>query len=356
MFEINNLIRENIKRLKPYSSARDEFTGKASVYLDANESPFDTGYNRYPDPYQNELKKKIGTIKDIHMENIFLGNGSDEIIDLLFRAFCEPKQDNVIIMPPTYGMYRVCADINDVPVKEVNLKRTQKQTFILDSKNVEKSIDQNTKMIFVCSPNNPTGNAFQHNQIEEIIEIAYAKNCIVVVDEAYIDFCNGKSILPKLNKFENLIVLQTFSKAWGLAGIRLGMAFSTKNIVRLLSGIKIPYNVNQLTQQHALLSLRKANKKDEKVKQILQQRNILIDRLKQLDYVHTIFPTDANFILIQVEDAHKLYKYLTSKGIVIRDRSNVPLCTQCVRISIGTDTEISQLIHAMKEFQNSEKN
>lgn len=355
MFEINNLIRKNIKRLKPYSSARDEFTGKASVYLDANESPFDTGYNRYPDPYQNELKRKIGMIKDIPVENIFLGNGSDEIIDLLFRAFCEPKQDNVIIMPPTYGMYSVCADINDVPVKEVNLKRTPKPTFILDTENVEKHIDQNTKLIFICSPNNPTGNAFQHNEIEEVIDIAYSKNCIVVVDEAYIDFCDEKSILPKLNNFKNLIVLQTFSKAWGLAGIRLGMAFTTNNIVKLLSGIKIPYNVNQLTQQHALLSLRKANKKNEKVKQILQQRNILIDRLKQLNYVHTIFPTDANFILIQVDDAQKLYKYLIDKGIVIRDRSNVALCTQCVRITIGTDTENTQLIDAMKTFQNIDK-
>src|SRR5690554_4965592 len=300
---IDKLLRSNIKSLKPYSSARIEFSGAAAVFLDANENPFNEPYNRYPDPLQIKLKEKISLLKNVPSNRIFLGNGSDEPIDLLFRAFCEPGTDNVISIDPTYGMYQVAADINHVEVKKVSLS----EDYQLDAQKLLSYVDENTKLIFLCSPNNPTGNSFEQ---EDMLEIFQNFKGIVVLDEAYIDFAPGKSLLPRINEFPNLIILQTFSKAWGMAGIRLGMAFAAPEIVAVLNKIKYPYNLNILTQQKAIELMENHNRVEEWVKLLCGEREKMIEKLSGFPFVQKIFPTDANFVLVKMHDAHGIYKYL----------------------------------------------
>jgi histidinol-phosphate aminotransferase len=345
MFNINTLIRKNIKELEPYSSARDEFQGRASVFLDANENPFPNGINRYPDPLQQELKNKISPVKSINPGQIFLGNGSDEAIDLLIRAFCEPGLDNIVSIKPTYGMYKVCANINNIEYREVLLTKD----FLLDAGTLLKKTDSHTKIIFLCSPNNPTGNSLSAESIERTIT---GFNGIVVLDEAYIDFSQQQSFIEKLATFPNLVVLQTFSKAWGMAGIRLGMAFSSEEIIETLNKIKYPYNINILTQEKALEQL---NLSPEKIKsnvsQIIQERKWLYDNLLQLDIVEHLYHSDANFILTKVADARKTYNYLCENKIIVRDRSNVALCGGCLRITVGTTDENKTLVRALQQFK-----
>ncbi|WP_430814534.1 histidinol-phosphate transaminase [Carboxylicivirga sp. RSCT41] len=343
MKALNQLLRTNIQNLKPYSSARDEFTGEAAVFLDANENPFNQPYNRYPDPYQRMVKDKIAELKAVHAANIFLGNGSDEPIDLLFRAFCEPGIDNVVSIDPTYGMYQVAADINNVEVKKVLLTRD----FKLDVEELLVQCDDNTKLMFICSPNNPTGNCFNE---EDIVQLIKRFEGIVVLDEAYIDFAPDKSLLPKLDKYPNLVVLQTFSKAWGMAGIRLGMAFASQEIVGVLSNIKYPYNINVLTQEKALELLERESDKNEWVKQLLAERETMAQRLEQLTFVRKVYPSDANYILIKVLEPRAVYDFLVTKQIIIRDRSTVSLCKGCLRISIGQPAENSLLLEALSLY------
>lgn len=342
-FEIKNITRKNILALHPYSSARDEFTGEASVYLDANENPFNAPYNRYPDPRQVALKTQIGRLKGIAAEHIFLGNGSDEPIDLLYRAFCEPGVDNVISIAPTYGMYRVAAGINNIEFREVLLN----EDFTLDASVVLSAVDSNSKLIFLCSPNNPTGNALDQGQIRHIISNFKG---LVILDEAYIDFCPEKSLLSNLQEYPNLVILQTLSKAWGLAGIRLGMAFASKGIVDLLSKIKYPYNINLLTQHKALEMLQSADAKENWVRTILAQRVLLIKELYNLQNVVKIYPSDANFVLVKTTAAKKIYNALVERQIIVRDRSSVELCGEALRITVGTAEENRFLIDALKEI------
>ncbi len=344
MFDLQKILRENIKNLKPYSSARDEFQGKASVYLDANENPYNSGINRYPDPLQIELKKAIGKIKGTKPENTFLGNGSDEAIDLIIRAFCEPGKDEILSIKPTYGMYQVCADINNVRYNEVLLS----EDFQLDIENFKKAITKNVKVAFVCSPNNPTGNSLKKDDILDFLQSFHG---ILVIDEAYIDFSSTSSYLELLDQYPNLVILQTFSKAWGMAGIRLGMAFASKEITSILNAIKYPYNVNVLTQQKALKEIT-SNKEQiaNNVAQILDERKLLQTELKNLDIVKYIYPSDANFILAKVLDAKQTYKYLCDKEIIVRDRSNVALCEGCLRITVGTPEENKAFIKALKDM------
>ena len=342
-FNIQDITRKNILALHPYSSARDEFTGVASVFLDANENPFNAPYNRYPDPRQLDLKDQIGRIKGISAENIFLGNGSDEPIDLLFRAFCEPGTDNVVSIAPTYGMYRVAADINNIKFNEVLLN----EDFTLDASRVLSAVDVHTKLIFLCSPNNPTGNALDQKQILHIIENF---NGLVILDEAYIDFCPEKTLLTSLKEHPNLVILQTLSKAWGLAGIRLGMAFASKNITDLLSKIKYPYNINLLTQHKSLEMLQSSIAKENWVETILAQKALLIKELSNLQNVLKIYPSDANFILVKTTAAKKIYNALVEKQIIVRDRSKVVLCGEALRITVGTAEENRLLIDALKEI------
>lgn len=340
---IDKLLRSNIKSLKPYSSARSEFSGAAAVFLDANENPFNEPYNRYPDPLQIKLKEKISLLKNVPSNRIFLGNGSDEPIDLLFRAFCEPGTDNVISIDPTYGMYQVAADINHVKVKKVSLS----EDYQLDAQKLLSSVDENTKLIFLCSPNNPTGNSFEQ---EDMLEIFQNFEGIVVLDEAYIDFAPGKSLLPRINEFPNLVILQTFSKAWGMAGIRLGMAFAAPEIVAVLNKIKYPYNLNILTQQKAIELMENHNRVEEWVKLLCDEREKMIEKLSGFPFVQKIFPTDANFVLVKMHDAHGIYKYLKERGIIVRDRSKIHLCEESLRITIGSPAENKQLIIALKEL------
>ncbi len=343
MKPLNDLLRANILDLKPYSSARDEFSGEAAVFLDANENPFNVPYNRYPDPYQSELKKRIAEIKGIAPENIFLGNGSDEAIDIVIRAFCEPGTNNIVSIAPTYGMYQVAADINDIEVKKTLLKTD----FELNPQALFDAANENTKIIFLCSPNNPTGNCFRQEDISTVLDKFEG---IVVIDEAYIDFAPDKSWLKKLQQYPNLVVLQTFSKAWGMAGIRLGMAFAQDEIIKVFSKIKYPYNVNILTQQKALELLTADNQMQQWVEDILQERTKLIDTLKTKDFVLKIYPTDANFVLLKVQEPKKIYDYLVNRKIIIRDRSNVVLCEGCLRITVGTPQENRELIKALDEL------
>lgn len=343
MFNIQNITRKNIQALQPYSSARDEFTGEASVFLDANENPYNAPYNRYPDPRQLALKDQIGRIKGISGENIFLGNGSDEPIDLLFRAFCEPGTENVVSISPTYGMYRVAADINNIKFKEVLLN----EDFTLEASRVLSAVDHHTKLIFLCSPNNPTGNALDQKQILQVIENFKG---LVVLDEAYIDFCPEKTFLGSLNEYPNLVILQTLSKAWGLAGIRLGMAFASKEIIDLLSKIKYPYNINLLTQHKALEMLQSSEVKENWVETILAQKALLIQELHNLQNVVKIYPSDANFVLVKTTAAKKIYNALVERQIIVRDRSKVELCGEALRITVGTAEENSLLINALKEI------
>jgi histidinol-phosphate aminotransferase len=347
-FDLNKLIRENIKRLKPYSSARSEFSGVANVFLDANEnafgSPLMKWYNRYPDPLQWEVKKKLSTIKNIAAENILLGNGSDECIDLLIRAFCDPQKDNIIICPPTYGMYEVYAHINDVDVKEVSLL----QNFQLNLEALEQAIDENTKLIFFCSPNNPTGNNMEREDIEMVLNNF---DGIVVIDEAYINFSRRRSFLSELKDYPNLVVMQTFSKAWGLAALRLGMNFASIEIIDILNKIKPPYNINQATQELALQALDHLDDVNIMIKETVKEREELVKDIVQLPVVQKVYPSDANFVLAKMTEATSIYNYLKEKGIIVRNRSNVILCEDCLRITVGTSRENEQLIQALKSYK-----
>jgi len=345
--DVRDLQRENIKNLSPYSTARDEFKGQASVYLDANEnsfgSPLPADYNRYPDPLQLDLKDAISKIKGVPIENTFLGNGSDEAIDLLFRAFCNPRKDNVIILPPTYGMYEVSANINDVEVRKVNLT----PDFQLDLEKIAETIDANTKIIFICSPNNPTGNSLNRSDIETIL--ANFKG-LVVIDEAYINFAKQKTFIQELTEYANLVVLQTFSKAWGLAALRLGMAFSSTHVIDILNKVKPPYNINQATQDLALAALQNIQQVNEWIKITVTERERLANALGRLEKVRKVYPSDANFILVQIDHAHWTYHQLVDQGIIVRDRSKVVLCDDCLRITIGTIEENNQLLTALEKL------
>jgi histidinol-phosphate aminotransferase len=344
-FDLNKLIRPNVLEMLPYSSARDEFEGEASVFLDANEnslgSSIEGEYNRYPDPRQTPLRNEFAKLKGIKPEQIFFGNGSDEAIDLLFRAFCEPKKDRALIFPPTYGMYKVQANINETPVDEINLN----PDFTLPIDKIEQVINPNVKLMFICSPNNPTGNLIAKDKIIRIIENFRG---LVIVDEAYIDFApSDASMISEIENYPNLVVLQTFSKAWGLAGLRLGMAFAQKELIDTLCKIKYPYNVNQLTQDAVLQAVLNPTLKNEMVATILEQRTQLIAALNIIDAVKYIYPTDANFVLAQIKNATEIYKKLIAKGIVVRNRSNVALCNDCLRITIGTAAENKALINEL---------
>lgn len=345
MKELKELARPNVWALKPYSSARDEYSGvEASVFLDANENPYHSPYNRYPDPLQKELKALIAPIKQVREEQIFLGNGSDEAIDLIFRAFCRPSLDNVIAIDPTYGMYQVCAEVNDVAYRKVLLN--EKYEFSADE--LLAASDEQTKAIFLCSPNNPTGNNLCRKEIEKLLQ---SFEGLVIVDEAYIDFSDARSFLLDLDTYPNLIVLQTFSKAWGCAAIRLGMAFASKEIISLFNKIKYPYNVNLLTQQEAINLLSEPSVITEWVNVIIKERNRLIDAFTSLECCLHIYPTDANFFLAKVTDAKRIYEYLVSKGIIVRNRTNVTLCDNCLRITIGTPEENDRLLNALKSVK-----
>ncbi len=346
-FDLNKIIRSNIKQLVAYSSARDEFSGEAKVFLDANEnslgSPLMKWYNRYPDPHQFAVKQKISTIKAIAAEHIFLGNGSDECIDLLFRSFCEPGKDNVIICPPTYGMYEVSANINDIQLKKIPLL----DDFQLDLIHLEDQIDTNTKIVWICSPNNPTGNSINRVDIETVLNNF---NGIVVIDEAYINFAKQKSFIQELADYPNLIVLQTFSKAWGLAGLRLGMAFASQSIIEVLNKVKPPYNINQATQELALKALEEVGQVNDMIKLLVDMRDALAEVFKLMPTVEKVYPTDANFILVKINNARKVYEFLLKKGIVVRDRSQVKLCNDCLRITVGTELENTILVDAMQDW------
>lgn len=338
---IQHLVRPNIQRLTPYASARSEFKGQADVFLDANESPYETGYNRYPDPLQHALKAKISQLKDVAAEHIFLGNGSDEAIDLLLRIFCEPGEDHVVILPPTYGMYKVSAEIANVAVREIPLKPG---LFQPDVSAILAQADAHSKLLFLCSPNNPTGNSFSPELVRELLA---GFPGIVVVDEAYIDFSAQQSATRWLGEFTNLVVMQTFSKAWGLAGIRLGMAFASEEIIGYFNKVKPPYNVNQLTQETALKALNDKARKGQQVQQVLGQRALLQQYLGGLPFVQRIYPSDANFLLVKMEDARGVYDYLVGKGIIVRDRSKVALCEGCLRITVGTPAENERVFRAL---------
>jgi histidinol-phosphate aminotransferase len=338
--ELEKLLRNNIKALKPYSSARNEFSGEADVYLDANENPFNKPYNRYPDPLQWAVKEKIAAIKNVAPEKIFLGNGSDEPIDIIFRAFCEPGVDNMVSIDPTYGMYQVAADINNVEVRKVKLN----EDFGFSAQKLLDATNLYTKVIFVCSPNNPTANLLDKT---EIIKLITGFDGLVVVDEAYIDFAPESSFLPELDNYPNLIVLQTFSKAWGMAGIRLGMAFAQPEIIRIFNKVKYPYNINILTQKKALKLMDKIQEKEEWVKTILEERGKMVKKLFKLPFVQVVYPSDANFILVKMNDARGIYEYLTEQKIIVRDRSKVTLCDDCLRITIGSPKENKKLRKAL---------
>jgi histidinol-phosphate aminotransferase len=342
-FDILKLVRRNILDMKPYSSARDEFKGEAEIFLDANENPYPSPYNRYPDPLQWKVKEKLAPLKRVKPEQIFLGNGSDEAIDLIIRAFCEPYQDSMLITEPTYGMYSVCAELNAIPVIKVELTKD----FDLDADEVFQALRSDTKIIFLCSPNNPTGNLLSR---EKIIKVLDKFQGIVIIDEAYIDFTAGQSFTQLLPAYPNLIVMQTFSKAWGLAGLRLGMAFADKPIIDILNKIKYPYNVNIQTQEIALKTLADVGKKEKAVEEIINQRTVLTKELLKLSITEQIYPSDANFLLVRVRDAPATYQYLMNKGIIVRDRSKVTLCKNCLRITVGTPEENKNLIAALKNL------
>lgn len=347
MFDLNELLRDNIRKLVPYSSARDEFKGEASVYLDANEnslgSPLRKWYNRYPDPLQKKVKEKLEEIKGVPASQIFLGNGSDECIDVLIRAVCEPGIDNILITPPTYGMYQVSADINNVQVKKAPLT----SSFQLDLPAIEDAIDDHTKIIFLCSPNNPTGNSLLKEDIEAILNNYFG---LVVIDEAYINFSRHRSFIQELKDYPNLVVMQTLSKAWGLAALRVGMAFASEEIIGVMNKIKPPYNINQASQDLVLQALEEVGQVNDMIREIVKQRDELAEKLIAIPVVLHIFPSDANFLLVKVTEPGKIYEYLLEKGIVVRDRSKVHLCEGCLRITIGTARENEQLVEALNQF------
>lgn len=346
-FNLEKLLRPHILSIKPYSSARDEYSGKIGVFLDANENPYGSltgdAFNRYPDPYQADIKDKLAPIKSVKPEQIFLGNGSDEAIDLLMRAFCVPGKDNIILLPPTYGMYEVSAAINDIETKKVALT----EEFQLKPEQILDAVDENTKIIFICSPNNPSGNKMDRNAIRKILEEFEG---LVVVDEAYIDFSDEPSFTVELEVFPNLLVMQTFSKAWGLANLRIGMAFASKEIIRILNLIKPPYNISGLTQQKVLESLDNSAEMRDLVHKVFEEKIFLENELPQFDFVRKIFPSHANFLLVRMDNARDIYEYLIKQMIILRDRSKVQLCEDCLRISLGTREENVALIQALKKY------
>ncbi|RTE51948.1 histidinol-phosphate transaminase [Arenibacter aquaticus] len=348
IFNINEIVRENVKGLSPYSSARDEYIsdGSKMVFLDANENPYETGVNRYPDPLQRRLKEALAEKKGVPAQQILLGNGSDEVLDLIFRAFCEPKEDNVISLPPTYGMYKVLAGINNVENREVLLTKE----FEPNVHGILEAVDDRSKLLFLCSPNNPTGNSFSRGFIKKLLEDF---NGLVVIDEAYIDFSNEPSWINELKNYPNLIITQTLSKAYGMAGIRLGLCFASEEVIGILNKIKPPYNVNELTQQRALERVLDQEAVDMEVKNILEQREMLYKALHQMDFVEKIYPSDANFILAKVDDATKRYNQLLSEGIVIRNRTTQPLCENSLRFTVGTQEENEKLIKALQKIINA---
>ena len=346
-FDINNLVRENVKLMKPYSSARDEFEDFDTadmIFLDANENPFQNGVNRYPDPQQSSLKVVLAKQRNVNPNQILLGNGSDEVLDLIFRAFCEPKVDNVITLPPTYGMYGVLANLNDIENREVLLSTH----FQPQVEKILETVDEKTKIIFLCSPNNPTGNSFSDESVVKLLENF---NGLVVIDEAYIDFSEKESWLAKINEYPNLIITQTLSKAYGLAGIRLGICYASAAVISVLNKIKPPYNVNELTQLRALERLSNPYKIKSEIVSIIEQRDLLLKTLEEVKFVEKIYPTEANFILIKVDDANKRYDELISKGIVIRNRTTQPLCKNTLRLTIGTESENAFLIKVLTELK-----
>lgn len=348
MKPLQELTRPNIWRLKPYSSARDEYKGAtASVFLDANENPYNLPHNRYPDPMQWELKKELAKIKKVSPEHIFLGNGSDEAIDLVYRAFCEPRIDNVVAIDPTYGMYQVCADVNDVEYRKVLLD----ENFRFSANKLLAAADEHTKLIFICSPNNPTGNDLLRSEIEKLIREFEG---LVVLDEAYNDFSEAPSFLEELGKYPNLIVLQTFSKAWGCAAIRLGMAFASPEIIGIFSKIKYPYNVNELTQKQAMEMLHRYYEIERWVETLKEERSYLEKEFAALPCTVEVFPSDANFFLARVTDAVKIYNYLVGEGIIVRNRNSISLCGNCLRVTVGTRVENDKLLEALRNFVNEE--
>lgn len=345
-FDINTLVRENVKSMKPYSSARDEFEDFDTadmIFLDANENPFENGVNRYPDPQQSSVKVVLAKQKKVKTNQILLGNGSDEVLDLLFRAFCEPKVDNVITLPPTYGMYGVLANINAVENKEILLSTD----FQPQIEKIMNTVNENTKIIFLCSPNNPTGNSFSDEKVAYLLKNF---NGLVVIDEAYIDFSQKESWVNKLDEYPNLIITQTLSKAYGLAGIRLGICYASAEVISVLNKIKPPYNVNELTQQRAIFRLGNEAKINSEIESIIAQRTDLLKVLLNVKFVEKIYPTEANFILIKVDDANKRYDELIAKGIVIRNRTTQPLCENTLRLTIGTEVENKKLIEALSSL------
>jgi histidinol-phosphate aminotransferase len=344
MTDINLLLRDNIKKLIPYASARDEFSGSANIFLDANEnslgSPITPAYNRYPDPHQIKIKERLTQIKGLPPRHIFLGNGSDECIDLLYRAFCNPGRDNVIIHPPTYGMYEVSAHINDVEVRRAPLT----DDFELDLAVLEDLVDQQTKLIWICSPNNPTGNALNRRDIEMILNNF---NGLLVIDEAYINFSRQQSFTRELTEYPNLVILQTLSKAWGMAGLRLGMAFASEMIIDVLNRIKPPYNISQATQELVLKALEETTRVNEMIKEIVRMRNELAEKISRLSSVINVYPSEANFLLVKIKDARRIYETLINKGIVVRDRSSAPGCMDCLRITVGTKEQNDKLLETL---------
>lgn len=346
-FNLDDLLRPNIKNLVPYSSARDEFKGEASIFLDANEnsygSPLTKWYNRYPDPLQHKVKEKLSEVKGVPASNIFIGNGSDECIDILIRAFCEPGKDNIIICPPTYGMYEVSANINDVYIKKVPLTAE----FQLDLPAIEQAVDDNTKIIFICSPNNPTGNTLNREDVEVVLNNYWG---IVAIDEAYINFSRFRSFTQEMEDYPNLVVMQTLSKAWGLAALRIGLGFASEAIINVMNKVKPPYNINQASQDLALKALEEVGMVNDMIKEIVAQRGVLEAELAKLPIVQQIYPSDANFLLVRVTDAKAIYNYLLSKGVVVRDRSSVTLCEGCLRITVGTEAENKAVLAYLQSY------
>jgi len=343
MISIQNMLRKNIRELTPYSSARNEFSGEDAIFIDANENPYDTGVNRYPDPLQLNLKNKISKIIKVDTQNIFLGNGSDEAIDLMIRAFCEPGVDNIISIKPTYGMYKVCADINNVEYREALLRND----YSLDKSALLSLTDRNTKLLYLCSPNNPTSNSISR---EDIVYLLENFKGLVILDEAYIDFSKEKSFTESLSKYPQLIIFQTLSKAWGMAGIRLGMAFASKEIINVLNIIKYPYNVNILTQRLALERLQKVDEKENWVKMILEQREFLRLKLGEFPAVTKVLPSDANFLMAKFDNSGEVFNYLIDHKIIVRDRSKVALCEGCLRITVGTKNENELLLKVLQDY------
>ncbi len=345
-FDIHSLIRENIAKLKPYSSAKSEFKDfkQDLIFLDANENPYENGWNRYPDPDQADLKKILSNIKGIPEDNMLLGNGSDEILDMIFRVFCEPKKDNILINIPTFGMYKVLAGVNDVAYKTVLLTKD----FQLDIDSIIKNIDKNTKLLIICSPNNPTGNLIIKEDILDLLN--RLKNVIIVIDEAYIDFSEADSWLNEVNNFNNLIVTQTLSKAYGMAGLRLGICYAQTEIIDVLKKIKMPYNVNVLSQIKAINELKNVENLKQQLNQIAKSKELLKNELLHISFIQKIYPSDTNFLMVKVDDANKRHKQLIQKQIVVRNRTNEPLCENCLRFTIGTESETKKLIIALKKL------